>query len=130
MKTEHPTGAAMADNAALLVATRIHHALMRHLGSGIEDDEMLQREAYAREVLFVCEGCGDAELQALGVQFRQARGPWPAAEADAEPLPPEEEDEDAFASGFGDEGEPPPAQASPWARLRRWLRARRGARQT
>ena len=75
-------------NTQLLLATRIHHALLRHLGSGIDVGSMLAREGYAREVLYVCEGCGDAELKALGEQFKRLRGSVPAARvAPPEPSP-------------------------------------------
>ena len=60
----------------LLLATRIHHALMRYLGSGVDVGRMVGSDDYAREVLYVCEGCGDAELKALGEQFKRVRGPF------------------------------------------------------
>jgi hypothetical protein len=106
-------------NTLLLLATRIHHALLRHLGSGIDVGAMLAREGYAREVLYVCEGCGDAELKALGEQFKRLRGP---ARVPAEP-PLEAPD-----SGFdedGDTSQATQAPASRWSRLKRWMRARR-----
>lgn len=62
------------DSATLLrIATRIHYALLRHLGVGIDVGSMLSRKSYMREVLFVCQGSGDAELKTLGEQFAQAR---------------------------------------------------------
>jgi hypothetical protein len=108
-------------NTQLLLATRIHHALLRHLGSGIDVGAMLAREGYAREVLYVCEGCGDAELKALGEQFRRLRGPAPP------PVPPEPPLE-AMDSAFDEDDDTPlPARppASRWSRLRRWMRPRR-----
>jgi len=61
----------MDDNAQqlLLIASRIHHALLRYLGEGIDVGAMLASDDYAREVLYVCAGCGDEELNALGRQF-------------------------------------------------------------
>jgi len=108
-------------NAQLLLATRIHHALLRHLGSGIDVGSMLAREGYAREVLYVCEGCGDAELKALGEQFKRLRGPAPARVAPPEPWL------EAPDSGFDDIEDTPPMRppASRWNRLKRWLRPRR-----
>jgi hypothetical protein len=57
----------------LLIASRIHHALLRHLGSGIDVGAMLTSEDYACEVLYVCAGSGDEELQSLGRQFELLR---------------------------------------------------------
>jgi len=106
----------------LLLATRIHHALLRHLGSGIDVGAMLAREGYAREVLYVCEGCGDAELNALGEQFKRVRGPAPARVAPPEPAL------EAPDSGFDEDVEDAPPlrpPASRWSRLKRWMRPRR-----
>ena len=107
----------------LLLATRIHHALLRHLGSGIDVGAMLVRERYAREVLYVCEGCGDAELKALGEQFKRLRGPEPARVAPLEPA------YEAPDSGFDEDLDdaPPPSRqaASRWSRIKRWMRPRR-----
>ena len=106
----------------LLLATRIHHALLRHLGSGIDVGAMLAREGYAREVLYVCEGCGDAELKALGEQFMRLRGPVPAPRV-APTEPALEEVDSGFDEDIGDAPIRPPA--SRWNRLKRWLRPRR-----
>jgi hypothetical protein len=54
------------------IATRIHHALMRELGEGIDVAMMLGREPYAREVLQVCNACGNRELVRLARHFRAA----------------------------------------------------------
>jgi hypothetical protein len=61
----------MDDNAQqlLLIASRIHHALLRYLGEGIDVGAMLANDDSAREVLYFCAGCGDEELNALGRQF-------------------------------------------------------------
>ena len=97
----------------LLLATRIHHALMRYLGSGVDVGRMVGSDDYAREVLYVCEGCGDAELKALGEQFKRVRGPFAPARDE---LPP---------SGFDEPlaDAPPPAPAPRW---KRWLQRVRG----
>jgi hypothetical protein len=54
------------------IATRIHHALIRELGEGIDVVMMLGREPYAREVLHVCNACGNRELVRLARHFRAA----------------------------------------------------------
>jgi len=56
-------------NTRLRIATRIHFALRRHLGEGVDVAQMLQSDAYAREALWVCEASGDAELAALARQY-------------------------------------------------------------
>ena len=40
----------MDPTSRLRIATRIHYALLRHLGTGIDVGYMLKREDYAREV--------------------------------------------------------------------------------
>lgn len=62
----------MNANTRLRIATRIHFALMRHLGEGIDVGTMLKQAAEAREVLWVCDASGDAELMALAHQYRRA----------------------------------------------------------
>ena len=59
-------------NTRLRIATRIHFALLRHLGEGVDVAVMLKHEAQAREVLWVCEASGDDELVALGRQYQRA----------------------------------------------------------
>jgi hypothetical protein len=59
-------------NTRLRIATRIHFALLRHLGEGIDVGTMLKNEAEAREVLWVCEGWGDPELVTLARQYVRA----------------------------------------------------------
>jgi hypothetical protein len=59
-------------NTRLRIATRIHFALLRHLGEGVDVAKMLKHEDQAREVLWVCEASGDAELVALGQQYQRA----------------------------------------------------------
>jgi hypothetical protein len=62
----------MDPTSRLRIATRIHFALLRHMGAGIDVGYMLKRADYAREVLYVCEGSGDAELFALMRKFEHA----------------------------------------------------------
>jgi hypothetical protein len=60
-------------NNRLRIATRIHFALIRHLGADVVDvGHMLKNEAEAREVLWVCDASGDAELTSLARKFRRA----------------------------------------------------------
>lgn len=59
-------------NTRLRIATRIHFALLRHLGEGVDVGVMLKQESQAREVLWVCEASGDPELVALGRQYERA----------------------------------------------------------
>ena len=61
----------MNANTRLQIATRIHFALLRHLGEGIDLGAMLKRPSEAREVLWVCEASGDAELVALARQYQR-----------------------------------------------------------
>ncbi len=59
-------------NTRLRIATRIHFALLRHLGEGVDVAVMLKHEELSREVLWVCEASGDPELVALGRQYQRA----------------------------------------------------------
>jgi hypothetical protein len=108
------------------LAHRIHLALMRELGQGIDVRQMLGSTLYARDVLLVCRAYPGTELRRLGEQFRQAtaelnerRGSQPAV------LAPDH-------SGFGASGRPASKPGSgfddfvdslPGARqpARRWL---------
>lgn len=70
--------------ARMHLATRIHYALLRFLGTGIEANRMVGDASYAREVLFVCEGSKDEVLQDLGRQFAaMTRPPGTARPASA-----------------------------------------------
>jgi len=59
-------------NTRLRIATRIHFALMRHLGEGFDIGAMLRSDAEAREVLWVCQASGDRELMTLARQYERA----------------------------------------------------------
>ena len=61
----------------LEIAARIHHLLLRDLGQGIDIDQMLRLERYARDVLLVCDAYKGEELAELAQQYRQAP-PLPA----------------------------------------------------
>ena len=76
----------MDPTSRLRIATRIHYALLRHLGTGIDVGYMLKREDYAREVLYVCEGSGDPELASLGRKFERATIEAALAESKHAPL--------------------------------------------
>ncbi|KQV91740.1 hypothetical protein [Rhizobacter sp. Root1221] len=59
----------MSSPAQLRIAARIHYALKGMLGEGIDVAAMLNDPAEAREVLYVCQASGNAELVALANQF-------------------------------------------------------------
>jgi len=63
----------MDSDTQLRLATRIHSALLRYLGTGIDVASMLSRKSYAREVIYVCSGCSDPELNALAKEYVGAR---------------------------------------------------------
>jgi hypothetical protein len=62
------------DHAAnrLRIATKIHFAMRRYLGEGLDVGAMLKDAAYATEVLHVCRASRDPELCALADQFQAA----------------------------------------------------------
>ena len=77
------------------IANRIHLALMRELGQGIDIKQMLRSALYARDVLLVCQAYPGSELQRLGTEFRLAG-------IDAEPdASPRTSDWRRDSSGFG-----------------------------
>ncbi|HEX6708275.1 MAG TPA: hypothetical protein VF169_26310 [Albitalea sp.] len=117
----------MDANTRLRVATRIHFALLRHLGEGVDVASMLKNDAEAREILWVCEGSGDRELMTLARQYERA-----GALADERPgHAPQETAWAGNTSGFGvsqppELGEPPREAASPgWMKPVSWLRAKK-----
>jgi len=60
-------------NRRLQLATRIHYALLRETGIGADVSRLLKQPLYARDVLLVCEACGDAhDLRRLATAFRAA----------------------------------------------------------
>lgn len=91
------------DQAAnrLRIATKLHFAVRRYLGEGLDVGAMLKDTAYAAEVLHVCRGSRDPELCALADQFEAAPR--------FEPVPPRQ----APAATHG-HGHPAPQDAT-WA---------------
>ena len=117
----------MDANTRLRIATRIHFALLRHFGEGVDVATMLKNDAEAREVLWVCQGSGDRELMTLARQYERAG-------ALAEDRPGHAPQDTAWAgntSGFGvsqppEIGEPTRTAApSSWMKPVSWLRARK-----
>ena len=53
------------------IASRMHFLLLRELGQGIEVEQMLGDERYARDVLLVCDAHQNTELALLALQYRQ-----------------------------------------------------------
>ena len=66
-------------NRRLQLATRIHYALMRELGQGIDVGRFLKHPLYARDALLVCDACAGHDLRRLAIAFRAACAPAPAA---------------------------------------------------
>ncbi|MCW5656074.1 MAG: hypothetical protein KIT60_00100 [Burkholderiaceae bacterium] len=61
-----------SSNRRLQLATRIHYALLRELGHGIEIGRLLKQPLYARDVLLVCDACRGNDLPRLARAFRGA----------------------------------------------------------
>ena len=61
-----------SSNRRLQLATRIHYALLRELGHGIEIGRLLKQPLYARDVLLVCDACSGNDLPRLARAFRGA----------------------------------------------------------
>jgi hypothetical protein len=59
-------------NRRLQLATRIHYALLREIGHGIEVGRLLKHPLYARDVLLVCDACMGHDLRRLAIAFRAA----------------------------------------------------------
>jgi len=57
-------------NRRLQIATRIHYALKRELGCGIDIGRLLKQPLYARDVLLVCDASEDNDLRRLAAAFR------------------------------------------------------------
>jgi len=78
----------------LRIATRIHFGLKQWLGEGIDVEAMLRQPDEAREILFVCQASGNADLQSLARQWLAASGerkkasrPRPAQPAEQKTAP-------------------------------------------
>ena len=61
-----------SSNRRLQLATRIHYALLRELGQGVEVGRLLKQPLYARDVLLVCDACEGNDLPRLAKAFRGA----------------------------------------------------------
>jgi len=66
-------------NRRLQLATRIHYALLREIGVGIDVGRALKQPLYARDVLLVCEACEGHDLRRLAIAFRAASLPAAAS---------------------------------------------------
>jgi hypothetical protein len=66
-------------NRRLQLATRIHYALLREVGQGIDVGRLLKHPLYARDVLLVCDACTGHDLRRLATAFRGASMPDRAA---------------------------------------------------
>jgi hypothetical protein len=115
----------------LRTATRIHFALLRHYGEGVEVGTLLKNEADAREALWVCEASGDAELVELARQFRRLN----ATEAQARKraaaaIAPQDAAWARNTSGFGVsrplalDAEPSGFAGSQWLKPSTWLKGK------
>jgi len=62
-------------NRRLQLATRIHYALLREIGLGIDVGRLLKHALYARDVLLVCDACEGHDLRRLAIAFRAASVP-------------------------------------------------------
>jgi len=101
-----------SSNRRLQIATRIHFALLRQWGQGIDVSRLLKHPLYARDVLLVCDACEGNDLPRLAKAFRGATHdaamavaagasdtaglsvfgpsmPWPESQAAPESLPAE-----------------------------------------
>ena len=56
----------------LSIADRIHRALVREIGQGLDRQRLLRDALYARDVLLVCEALHHTGLPDLAQRFRQA----------------------------------------------------------
>ncbi|HET7524453.1 MAG TPA: hypothetical protein VFK10_00790 [Burkholderiaceae bacterium] len=59
-------------NRRLQLATRIHYALLREIGFGIDVGRLLKHPLYARDVLLICDACEGHDLRRLAIAFRAA----------------------------------------------------------
>ena len=60
------------DHQLVQLATRIHYALRRETGIGIDVGRLLKQPLYARDVLLVCDACSGHDLPRLARAFRGA----------------------------------------------------------
>ncbi|MGY4830909.1 hypothetical protein ACVNIS_20220 [Sphaerotilaceae bacterium SBD11-9] len=112
----------MSTPVQLRIATRIHFILKRDLGEGINVAAMLSDANEAREVLFVCQASGNAELVSLARQFINAGKLAKPACAKSEA--PQDAAWARNTSGFGvtQNAELPVPEESSWRSATQWLR--------
>ncbi len=77
-----------ATPSRLQIAQRVHQALLREIGHGIEIERLLGDERYGRDVLLVCDACPGNDLQALALLFRSLPMPVLASAQPAQPAQP------------------------------------------
>ena len=62
----------MHSRHCLTIADRIHRALVREIGQGLDRQRLLRDALYARDVLLVCEALHHTDLPDLAQRFRLA----------------------------------------------------------
>jgi hypothetical protein len=72
-----------SSNRRLQLATRIHFALLREIGQGVDVGRLLKHPLYARDVLLVCDACPGHDLRRLATAFRGASVPQPSTGGNA-----------------------------------------------
>ncbi|MBS0444763.1 MAG: hypothetical protein JSR59_02325 [Proteobacteria bacterium] len=123
----------MDQNSRLLLATRIHFALLRHFNEDVDVRSLLKDGSAAEEALWVCEASGHPELVALADQFRLASRDEARAQKAALPpasAAPQDAPWSHDTSGFGlshppDDGgdaHGSPTITSAWPSPMSWLR--------
>ncbi len=113
----------MSTPVQLRIATRIHFILKRDLGEGINVAAMLSDDCEAREVLFVCQASGNAELVSLARQFVHAgKLAKPSALAKAEAPPDTDWSRDTSGFGITQAAELSMPGESSWRSATQWLR--------
>ena len=70
-----------SSNRRLQLATRIHYALLREIGQGIDVGRLLKHPLYARDVLLVCDACERARSAPSGDGLSRRRRSLDAAGA-------------------------------------------------
>ncbi len=106
-----------APQARLQIATKIHYLLLREIDHGIDIQQMLTNERYARDVLLVCRACKGSELASLAEQFDRAM-PYVARPGEAHPAAPIPGPFAPSEPAALPEGAPPPERRGWLARLR------------
>ncbi len=111
----------MDDTARLQLAHRIHTALLREIGQGIDLGRMLQSDLYARDVLLVCEAFAGTDLQQLGSDFVQASRASQAPSGDEAAASDFAPSSPAGAGQRRSKAAPPPPPSSRWMHPSRWF---------